>query len=430
VLSSTVSPHAINLGWLIRLRWGTIAGQSATIALCHFWVGIELWISALVAVVSVELAGNLALALWMRRPREVREGHVFATLAFDVCALTALLAASGGPHNPFSFLYLVHIALAAVVLRPRWSWPLVALAAAASALLFVVPIAPLGEDVGHMAFMDLHLQGMWIAFAIGASFIVYFVMRVRTALARREGELAAVRAEATRTERLSSLATLAAGAAHELATPLGTIATVARELERTLVAAGGPDAQVADAQLIRQEVDRCKRVLQQMSADAGHEAAGEIYGTTVGDLVSGALSALPPAGQTRVATRVPEAMLQAMLKVPRHLTIQALKNILDNALEAGGDASVELHVNPGPEGVAIVVTDRGQGMEPSVLARASEPFFTTKPPGRGLGLGLFVARDAVERSGGRFHIESRPGHGTAVRLHLRLSRPPEMARAS
>ena len=147
-----------------------------------------------------------------------------AAMAIDVVILTGLLFFTGGPFNPFSFLYLVHIALGAVVLRPVWTWSLVALSLVCSGALFYGHVwlkLDYSDPASHAQHMRMHLEGMWIAFAVAAGFIVYFVTRVRRALARREADLAAERALAARNERLASLATLAAGAAHELATPAG-----------------------------------------------------------------------------------------------------------------------------------------------------------------------------------------------------------------
>ena len=212
--SLATTPVEINFGWLIRLRWATIAGQALTIAAVRFGMGLDIPIGPLYALVALAVAVNFG-CLACARVAEPREWWLLAVMAFDVLLFSGLLYFTGGPENPFSFLYLVPIALAAITLRPASTWALVMLSLASSAVLFLHhrPM-PLGED--HASHMTAHLRGMWVAFGVAAAFIVYFLLRVRRALSHRDDELAASRNLAERQERLASLATLAAGAAHEL----------------------------------------------------------------------------------------------------------------------------------------------------------------------------------------------------------------------
>ncbi|MGZ3458986.1 MAG: ATP-binding protein, partial [Archangium sp.] len=200
--------HAINLSWLLRLRWGAVVGQVALILGVHFGLGLPQRLGPLFATVAVAAASNGALGLWARRERPIREWLPWAVMALDVVLLTVLLDLSGGPLNPFSALYLVHIALAAVVLRAGWTWALTGLAIACFGALFAAPVEH------HLHDVRMHLVGMWAAFALAAGFIVYFVQRVTRALAAREAELVEARAASARHEKLTALATLAAGAAH------------------------------------------------------------------------------------------------------------------------------------------------------------------------------------------------------------------------
>ena len=219
---------AVSLPWLTRLRWGTVAGQLVTVAVGQWTLGLT------VPFVPV--------------------------LVLDTLVLTGLLHASGGPFNPFSVLYLVYIMLAAVVLGAAWTWSLAALSVACYVALFLLPV-PAGVHHAHGAgALSLHLWGMLVAFVVAAVLTAYFVVRLSAAIERRDAEIAAMREQATRTERLAALTTLAAGAAHELGTPLGTIAIAATELEHALarLSAAGPLRE--DARLIRSEVERCRRL--------------------------------------------------------------------------------------------------------------------------------------------------------------------------
>jgi two-component system, sensor histidine kinase RegB len=422
------TPDRINLSWLVRLRWGAVVGQLLTIVAVDRIMGIPLPLTPLLGVVGLEAASNAAAALWLRERRPVRGWMLPAAMATDVVILTGLLFFTGGPFNPFSFLYLVHIALGAVVLRPVWTWSLVALSLVCSGALFYGHVwlsLDYSNPASHAQHMRMHLEGMWIAFAVASGFIVYFVTRVRRALARREADLAAERALAARNERLASLATLAAGAAHELATPLGTIAVVAREIER-IAERQGPGPALEDIRLIRAQVDRCRGILSQLAADAGASAGESFSRARLSDLVALALDGLP--AQPPVAADFSPASDREVL-APRRALSQALRAVMKNAQDAsGGGAGVQVTARTERDRIVLQVIDRGAGMSPDVLARAGEPFFTTKAPGRGMGLGLFLARSLVESLGGGFEIHSAAGEGTRVSLSLPLAAPlPERA---
>jgi len=337
-------------------------------------------------------------------------------MLIDSLVLAALLHLSGGHFNPFSTLFLVNVALAAILLPPRWSWAQVGFSLAAFGALFPLQeLAPFGVHE-HEAMMTLHLQGMWVAFALAAVLIVTIVQRVTRALRAREAELERARSLGERREKLTSLATLAAGAAHELATPLGTIAVVAKELERSLQRSSATAEVRADLALIRAQVVRCRDILQQMAAQAGENAGEPLLPVPAGEWIAAALDGLPE--RERVEAAPPAGAPCVVLGPPRGLA-RALKVLLRNALEASPpDRPVRVRAGlEGPE-VLVEVSDRGTGMIPEVLARAGEPFFTTKGPGAGTGLGLFLARALVEQLGGRLTLESAPGWGTTARIAL------------
>jgi two-component system sensor histidine kinase RegB len=261
---------------------------------------------------------------------------------------------------------------------------------------------------------------MWVAFGVAAAFIVYFIQRVRRALAERDAELGEARSTAARHERLASLATLAAGAAHELATPLSTIAVVAKELERALGTDGADASTVADARLIRDQVERCRTILVQMAADAGESTGEAPAPITVAAWLAAATDGLAERARIVAEPAFASSADGAVVRVPPRALAQALRGVLKNALEASaarGEVRVELAAVADRWRLAVV--DRGAGMTPEVLARAGEPFFTTKSAdglARGMGLGLFLARVVLERLGGELDIRSTLGRGTTVTL--------------
>ncbi|HTA19843.1 MAG TPA: ATP-binding protein [Polyangia bacterium] len=399
-----------NLSWLLRLRWGAIAGQLVTILVVRFAMDVALPLPPLLAIVGLEILSNV---VWSFRSaaRPVPRATLGGLMALDVVLLSALLFFTGGPHNPFSFLFLVPISLATLILTAAGTWALVALSLACSAVLFLWN-RPLDLGPAHMA---MHLRGMWVAFGVSAAFIVYFLRRIRRALAQRDAELNDSRTRAARQERLASLATLAAGAAHELSTPLSTIAVVAKELERQVAALALPDGVADDVRLVRGEVARCRAILQRLCVDAG-EVMGEAFvAVPVGELVGRALAGLEP--RPAIRADVGADVRALALSVPPRAIEQALHGVLKNAQDASPDgATVSFDVARVDGRIEFTVRDEGAGMSPEVLARAGEPFFTTKPAGRGMGLGLFLARTVVERLGGALTFDSAPARGTTARI--------------
>lgn len=312
--------------------------------------------------------------------------------------------------------------------------------AGAFGLLFVLPAIPIDEHaMHHHGASSLHLQGMWVAFALAAAFVAAFVSGLARALARREEELARLRVRAERSERLAALATFSASAAHELGSPLATIAVSARELERALeregAAVGDLKVLADDARLIRAEVDRCRAMLNDLSRRGGllhGERVEAVSSAALWEEVRQRVQNLP--GLTLAAPAGPELALVG----PRVALVQALCNLVDNAQRAqaacpdearkttpvavgtrlvgaadrGGDGGE----GAGGERVRLWVRDRGAGFAPEVLAELGEAFVTTRP-GEGLGLGLHLAQALARALGGRLDVRS-DADGSEVALEL------------
>jgi two-component system sensor histidine kinase RegB len=402
------------LPWVVRLRYGMVflgvAGLLAAAPVFDISARILLW-----ALVPYSLM--LLTNLWLQRAQHLSPHAVQQTLGsifvLDTLCLTAVLGLTGGPMNPFSLLFLVQITLSVVVLKKEWTWTLGLLSALCFGLLFFVNV-PLA-DMHMMPAEYPHLVGMWAAFVAAAALISFFTGRVSDALRDREREVLALQEKVARQERLASLGTLAAGAAHELGTPLGTIAVVAREVEHFAATLAEGDDLAEDARLIRAEVERCQRTLQGMSA-RGAEPMGEApRAISVSELLRQTLEQVPEARRMRI--RLHTQQEQTQLTLPVRATVQSLSALVSNALDAGGE-SVEVRATCAEDAVTLTVRDNGEGMSKEVLRRVAEPFFTTKEPGQGMGLGTFLARTFAERLGGALTYDSAPGRGTTARLTL------------
>jgi two-component system, sensor histidine kinase RegB len=422
VPSRSKGAPGIALPWIIRLRYAIAAGQMLTAIAVDRLLHIDLplrWMAVpplLVALTNIWLAKRTAV---LDRPARLAESTLIGCVfGLDTLCLTAVLMLSGGPNNPFTLLYLVHITLAAAILTRRQTWGLGLLACLCFALLFWTyrPIPQL-EMHHHGEGVSLHLIGMWVGFAIASLLVALFSGKISELLREREDSLLRMQEELAKKDRLAALVTLAAGAAHELSTPLATIAVVAKELEHYATRTMRDNAIAEDSRLIRTEVHRCREILQRMSTD-GSEPSGEaLEDVPVPALVGAVRKAASVQGDLQV--HIAEEVTTTALKLPKHAVEQALIALVKNAFEASSHTQpVELTVTKAADAVRFQVQDRGCGMTPDDLRHAGEPFFTTKDPGKGMGLGIFLVRTLADRLGGRLTIESALDRGTSVALDL------------
>lgn len=393
----------VSVAWLTRLRWVGLVGLAVLTA-----VGPALRFSPplLAVVVVIVAAGATNLALQRSSHAPVSDHWIAAILGVDTLLLTGLLAVSGGDANPFALVYVFPVVLGALTVRPSLTWALFAATTAGYASLFVVAPSDL-HDHGPQA-MRAHLAGMFVAYVLTAGLMAFAVGRVRASKDAADRQLDEARGIAERAERVAALATLAAGAAHELGSPLSTILVACRELER-----GSTDPRAgADLALIRDEVLRCQEIITLLSADVGAGIGEAARTIALRDLVDEALDGL---GADPVVVDASEAEVN----VPVGLVAQLVRRLVGNARDASApDADVRVEATVDAAALAIAVIDRGSGIPADVLARVTEPFFTTKPPGSGRGLGLFFVQSVVTQLGGDLHIASEVGSGTTVTVRL------------
>ncbi len=404
------------LAWLRTLRWTAVLGQSATVLWVHFGLRLTLPLAPVFSLIAFTAFTNLLL-----RDPQVAEPRgswwITGILATDVVILTELLYLTGGSYNPFSVFYLVHVALAAVVLHPFQSSLIAGLCAVGFASLFSPSMESSGGleaicGIGPSMPTALHLRGMLISFILATACIVVFVARLQSALRRREDELTQSQQRAVQQERFVALATLAAGAAHELGTPLGTISIAAGEIVRAADELSLPEDITSDATLICDETRRCRTILDRLQQTADDPPQR----LTMASLFERVRNRLGAASHVAVFDSLDSALTVC---VPPEALTMATLSLVRNAIEASPPGkTVRVQASAANGHVQIRVVDQGEGLTESATLHAGEPFFTTKPPGKGMGLGLFLVRLLAERIGGSFRLERNQPQGTCALFEI------------
>jgi two-component system, sensor histidine kinase RegB len=414
----------LGLTWLLRVRWGAICGQVALLCFMAWALEAELPYLELSAVLGVAIGTNAWLSWW--RGEGGGRWLLSFVLLLDVALLTVMLGLSGGASNPFAVFFLVHVALATVCLERGQAWATVAVTGLAYGALFLLP------DGGHMGHaghahqghgasgLRSHLVGMWFAYVLAAGFVAYFVGRAAEALRAADRERIRLGRLAAQNERLATLSSFAANAAHELGSPLGTIAIASGELALELERQMPRSVAASDARLIGDEVARCRRILSNLAARSG-ESMGEMpVWATAEDVLSRVMDGFSEAQRGRLNIEM-QGDASRRFCVPLKTLAQMLQNLVRNAWEAEqprpAQVPVELRVRVGPL-LTFEICDRGVGFPEHLLGRIGEPFLTTKAEHGGLGLGLYLASVFAARLGGQFLVQNRAGGGTAVLLEV------------
>lgn len=402
----------MTLLWLVWIRWGLVIGECILLVWAHFGLGLSWPWPRLLCVIGLGALSNV----WLERQKDVREAHVtrwiFGALCFDLILLTFLLEATGGPENPFSVFYLVYVTLGGLFFAAKGTRTIAAASSICFATLFVVP-AQHAHGHGHAHHMQgassFHLQGMWLAFTLAAFFIGEFVSKISRSLRARENELRQVQSRAAKAEKFAALSTLAAGAAHELGTPLSTIAVIANELSGQSALESFPGV-LDDVRLIRQEVSRCKHIVHAMIGEAGASLGEMPSRRTLDDLEKEVTSQLARK-HGRGAVDIEYAV--GDFELPFSGLVEAVLNLIRNGLDAQSDAGIQTPVEVtamvDPAQLRIRIRDYGKGIPKEVLPKLGEPFLSTKPVGEGMGLGVFLARSFAEKIGGTLSFETHEG---------------------
>lgn len=407
----------LRLDTLVRLRWLAVTGQGAAVAGVHFGLGFPLPFEQCFLVIAAAALVNLGLRI--RYPASFRLSDDAATLllGFDILQLAALLFLTGGLQNPFAMLFLAPVLISATALPPERTLALGCLAVGSASILALAhrPLPWAGE---RLEFPFLYVTGVWTAILLGVAFTGVYAWRVAEEARQLAQALAATELVLAREQHLSQLDGLAAAAAHELGTPLATIALVAKELDHALPK-DGPVGE--DLKLLREQVERCRGILATLTS-LDQEQPGFLETMTTSHLLEEIVEPQRSLGMAIRVTTIserPEPVCRRSAGL-----IHALGNIVENAADFAAKA-VEVEASWTADEVRIEIRDDGPGFAPEVLLRAGEPYVTTRGPDRnadpgagGLGLGLFIARTLIERSGAQLVMGNapQPGTGAIVRI--------------
>lgn len=367
------------------------------------------------------LTALILLNVWtwwrLQSPKALTSITLLASLLADIGILSVLFYFTGGYSNPFVWMYLLPIAVGAVALNRAQTWLLALIAVACYSILvfFYVPLSHLHVHAVAGTSLDIHLVGMWMGFVVSAGIIAFFVTRIGQNLRDYDLMIADARESALESERMMALGTLAASAAHELGTPLSTMAVVSKELQHQF--ANQPII-LDQLKIIAAQVQRCKDILSSLSASSGTERAHPGQATSMSAFIQ---SSLERWRDTRPATQLNiniKPLQEVHIFADRTLT-QALQNMLDNAADASPH-QVDLNAHWDNKTLHVSIRDFGAGLSQEVHQHIGTPFYSTKQT-HGMGLGVYLTRAVLARYQGTLQLNNHPEGGVLAEITLPLS---------
>jgi two-component system sensor histidine kinase RegB len=417
----------LRLRTLVRLRWLAIIGQAGAVLGVHLLLGFPLPLGFCLGAIALSAWLNIFLTIGWRKSVRLSETQAGLLLLYDVLQLAVLLYLTGGLENPFSFLFLVPVTISATSLSLRWTlW--LGFTAFVCATLLAFRHLPLPWVPGvKLVLPEIYVGGMWAAIICGVVFSAIYARRIADEARQMSAALAATEMVLAREQRLSALDGLAAAAAHELGTPLATIALVSKELKRELEP---DDPLTEDIDLLISQTARCREILARL---ANRESqSDEMYQRTkVLPMIENLIEPLRGSEVVIAVTSSGDTDEKALDTEPvfrRNPGITyGLNNLLENAVDFA-ESRVEVDARWTPQQVSITIRDDGPGFHETIFDRLGDPFVTSRPgygeeagqPGRheGMGLGFFIAKTLIERSGASVSLANRPApeHGAVVHI--------------
>ncbi len=411
------APRTVRLKTLIGLRWFAVIGQAVTVLIVQYWLEFELPLAACLSVIALSAWLNVAMRMHYGNVQRLEPGPVAWLLAYDIGQLTVLMVLTGGLENPFAFFVLAPVSIAAISLPLRYTLPLGLFAVATSTFIAFVYWPLPWSTAETLVQPPIYIFATWVANLIAIIFIGAYAWQVAEESRLMADALTATELVLAREQHLTQIDGLAAAAAHELGTPLSTIALVAKELQHAL----GPDSPHADdVKLLREQAQRCREILGKLSALPSGWAPFERMKLSA--LIDEVVAPHRNFG-IAIDTVLPSDRAGEPMVARSPAVLYGLGNLTENAVDFAA-ARVEIAVRWSEQDVAVTISDDGPGFPPEIINRIGEPYVTSRrrPASEndegGLGLGFFIAKTLLERSGATLVFLNRPApeDGAVVRV--------------
>jgi two-component system, sensor histidine kinase RegB len=406
----------VRLDTILRLRWLAVLGQLATIFIVVQGLEFDVEVIPCLTIISLSAMLNLALQIAFNPMQRLEPAYAAALLALNIIELAGLLFFTGGLENPFSFLFLAPVLISATALPIRLTIALGVLAVVSATVLVFFHLPLPWDSDEPLILPQIYLVGVWLSIGVAIGVTSLYAFQVAEESRQLSDALAATELVLTREQHLTQIDGLAAAAAHELGTPLSTIFLISRELERT-IADNSPIA--GDLKTLREQAQRCRDILAKITQLSASGAPFDRM--PLSTLIEEAVAPhrdFDVAIKVRIAigvTREPVGMRNPAI-------LYGVGNILENAVDFAR-ATVEVNASWNNEMVEIVISDDGPGIAPDMLKRIGEPYLSRRRSADetqhgGLGLGVFIARTLLERTGAKVSFANRvfPDHGAVVHI--------------
>jgi two-component system, sensor histidine kinase RegB len=411
----------VRLDTLVRLRWLSVIGQTVAVLAVYFGFEFDLPIWACLAVITLSAWLNIALRIRFRHARRIEPDRAAWLLAFDIAQLAIMMFLTGGLQNPFAFFFLGPVLLSATALPPRMTMMLGAFAMLCATLLAFFHYPLPWTDADRPNFPDDYLLGIWLSILLAIFVIGIYARQIAEEQRQLADAFAVTELVLAREQHLSQIDGLAAAAAHALGTPLSTISVVVRELEREI---GSDSPHAEDIALLREQTQRCRDILAKLNQLSGE---GEPFDrmplpTLIEEVVAPHRNFgieigvnLPADETTPLGARNPAILY-------------GLGNLLENAVDFARE-KVEVTADWSDDEISIIISDDGPGFAPEVMSRIGEPYVRSRRRRRmyasddtGLGLGFFIAKTLLERSGATLTFVNRPFPRNGAVVTIRWAR--------
>ncbi len=408
-----------NYNRLFTLRNIEIAAIALGIAVAGILFDLALPLRALLVLLALIISVNVFTWIRLKTGHRFSDRELFVQMLLDVAGLTGVFFFTGGASNPFVWFYLLPLMIAATILPRSHTWMMAVITVASYSALFFIG-TPGTEHAHHATGFRMHIFGMWLGFVMSAGIVAVIIVGMAHSLRQRDRKLAEARESALQNERLIALGTLATGAAHELGTPLGTMAILTAELEKQYTDEAHPELH-KKLGILEEQIRRCKEALSVISVSAGAGRAEAGHRMPVGSYLDEVIAQWQTQGQAATLESVIDRSGPASEIIAERTLTQALVNLLNNAADASPD-HVTLEADWSATALRLAIFDRGPGLNREVHSQLGKTPVSTKT--EGLGVGLYLAQATIQRLGGTLLAESRTGAGTTVRITLPLLAPP------